>query len=227
MNTPSQHKTWKYYIGFVLGFMLGLQSRSCDKNISASAWSCLFKIGGAFGVGLFFLLILAGHKPTANPVPVSSVKYELPIPPLSVAEEEDRLKFFLSGLPYVEAAMKDWLDYYGKTTEGYIKMLQNQGYQGLSVSLEREFDCRIDDPEKEFPDCIGDMYKVYNVDCTHEGCGWTFCRHDENPYLCVYSMHGFVEFGTGSVERNCNILYPQARDFCHFLAQKYQFKANE
>ncbi len=179
-------------------------------------------LGGLLGVSSFMWV-------TGRPFLRAEEAHSSPPTALQIASvetEKAALADFLSGLPELERALDDWFYLHAGQTPEPVWFLSDNAAPALTPSAPSLLGCKVEDPSAEFPLCRGSVYSFYDLQCDSQACSWTFCRHNEEPHSCTYSMNGYRD-GFGRWENNCNIIFPQARAFCEYLRDEKGFIVND
>lgn len=135
----------------------------------------------------------------------------------SVETEKALMSRFLAGLD-------DWFYNHARQAEQSVWFLKDSG--ALTPSAASVLGCKVENPAEEYPQCRGNVYSFYDLQCNAENCSWTLCRHNERPYSCTYSMNGYLD-KFGRWENNCNIILPQSRAWCEYLQKEKGFIVND
>lgn len=185
------------------------------------------RLASTFGLvlGVFlgvqsFLWLRGKITSVAEPVPQTAAQVS------SAEAEANEMARFLDGLPELERALDSWFTLYREQTDESVWFLSDKAVPALNPSAASLLGCEVDDPAAEFPTCRGKVYSFYDLQCDYQSCSWTLCRHNEEPYSCTYSMTGYRD-RFGRWEYACNVLLPQAREFCRYLEKEKGFVVNE
>lgn len=177
-------------------------------------------VGGWLGVQSYLWITHAHLSSITDPAPQTAEQVS------SVERETELMSRFLEGLPDLERALDTWFFLYSQQTDGSVWFLSEESSGALNPSAPSLIGCEVADPSAEYPECRGNVYSFYELQCNDQSCSWTLCRHNEKPYSCTYSLHG-VRDKWGRWENECNILLPQAREFCDYLQKEKGFIVND
>lgn len=142
----------------------------------------------------------------------------------SVEAETALMSRFLSGLDDLERSLDDWFYNHARQAQQPVWFLKDGG--ALTPSAASLLGCKVKNPADKYPQCRGNVYSFYDLQCSADSCSWTLCRHNETPYSCTYSMNGYLD-KFGRWENNCNIILPQSRAWCEYLRKEKGFIVND
>lgn len=173
---------------------------------------------------ILLILVIAGvgasKKPSDRQTPAAQTAPQVQ----TVESEKALMSPFLSGLDDLERMLDDWFYNHARQAEQPVWFLKDGS--SLTPSAAALLGCKVENPADEYPECRGNVYSFYELQCNAENCSWTLCRHNERPYSCTYSMNGYRD-KFGRWENNCNIILPQSRAFCEYLRDEKRFIVND
>lgn len=172
-------------------------------------------------LGMSSVSWITGKSATAaEPVPQTAAQVS------SAETEAKEMARFLDGLPELERELDSWFLLYAAQMDGSVWFLSDKAAPALNPSAASLLGCTVEDPAADFPECRGNVYSFYDLQCAPQACSWTLCRHNEEPYSCTYSMGGYRD-RSGRWEYECNVIMPQSRAFCEYLHREKGFIIND